>query len=945
MIALQIALDRPGMRYPMRQPLPLPKHHPLSPLIPSSLPASLSFFVSTRGVVKICDFGFARPLVVPPKSAAPYTTYVVTRWYRAPEVLVGADYGLPVDIWALGCIIAELITGEPIFPGRHNNDQLWLVLQCLGQLTPQHMHLLVLDPQFASFRVPLKHEYMTLDQKLSTLPKDALALVKACLHADPSKRPTAEQLLKMSFFDDVDELLPSELKSPDQVFDRVSSSVSSTTPSTPRAEASSGDSGASAATAVATVAAVPQPKAQAQAQPKQQQQPAARPSRVAGPSVSEGGGAPAPPPSAAAAASSSSSSASVFKGTASIQPPHSAAALAGGASSSLPASAPPPLDITRSSSSSFSSSQQQPATAAAVAQPKPLPAKVPLQPTVGEVLKQQLEKPMPQLIHHPQNNLQSMQQQEPDYLHFRRHSLSGLQQQTQAPAQGTTPPSQRDAAARMLLQPIGPESWQQQVYSTSQDGCTPSSAFDQASSCSSSAEQRQGIIPTAPAPPSASALSELKRATLVADGDPMLLAPILENAPAALMDAPAVPPSDLQPPPLAPQPSLQAGALSGGPPSLGKERFTDSCMLAMSQSHLAANAQLRGVSSTIGPGFVRALSVPDTSDPNAPADPEKRQPRPPAIAPPSCIPSRPHRPSDHLLGTDHRTLAPGMARMTRARSESGTGLGLGPPARWTAGNPSQHRLPGTVEGSLLPPSVSAGGAAPPASSGLDPLGDRGSAPACIPAHPATHERARLALGGALFDRMAPSQSGIGKYGGIKAHSMSGAPPPAQPQAAAAAAAAVPKSQSSSGVSPTPTQQHPAAPPPAPLASQAAAPPRRAFNLARLKQSSFLATCSRVMIPSMVGGGDKNKVHSADGSGVKQLQQLGSDQQPLAHARESCGAGVAAPPARSPRRSLGATRGSATLTSPPGQLQGAGGALHPTGLGKPILPTLNQVRPL
>lgn len=59
-------------------------------------------------VVKLCDFGFARALV----AGQQLTDYVATRWYRAPELLVGdTGYGQPVDIWAIGCVLAELIRG------------------------------------------------------------------------------------------------------------------------------------------------------------------------------------------------------------------------------------------------------------------------------------------------------------------------------------------------------------------------------------------------------------------------------------------------------------------------------------------------------------------------------------------------------------------------------------------------------------------------------------------------------------------------------------------------------------------------------------------------------------------------------------------------------------------------------------------------------------------
>ena len=62
-----------------------------------------------------------------------YTDYVATRWYRAPELLVGdTKYGPPVDVWAIGCVLAELISGQALWPGRSDVDQLYLIRKTLG---------------------------------------------------------------------------------------------------------------------------------------------------------------------------------------------------------------------------------------------------------------------------------------------------------------------------------------------------------------------------------------------------------------------------------------------------------------------------------------------------------------------------------------------------------------------------------------------------------------------------------------------------------------------------------------------------------------------------------------------------------------------------------------------------------------------------------------------
>ena len=80
--------------------------------------------LSKNGVLKICDFGFAR-LIAGSADPQKFTDYVSTRWYRAPELLVGDPYySKPVDVWAIGCIFVELLTGRPLFTGDSDYETL-----------------------------------------------------------------------------------------------------------------------------------------------------------------------------------------------------------------------------------------------------------------------------------------------------------------------------------------------------------------------------------------------------------------------------------------------------------------------------------------------------------------------------------------------------------------------------------------------------------------------------------------------------------------------------------------------------------------------------------------------------------------------------------------------------------------------------------------------------
>lgn len=90
-----------------------------------------NLLLSSSGLLKVCDFGFARELQSDKNFL--YTDYVSTRWYRAPELLVGdAAYDETVDIWAIGCILAELYNGQPLFPGDSDLHTLQLILEAQG---------------------------------------------------------------------------------------------------------------------------------------------------------------------------------------------------------------------------------------------------------------------------------------------------------------------------------------------------------------------------------------------------------------------------------------------------------------------------------------------------------------------------------------------------------------------------------------------------------------------------------------------------------------------------------------------------------------------------------------------------------------------------------------------------------------------------------------------
>lgn len=154
-----------------------------------------NLLLTSEGILKLGDFGLARYYGSPNRA---YTHQVVTRWYRSPELLFGAQmYGTGVDMWAVGCILAELLLRTPFLPGESDLDQLTKIFMALG--TPN-------DSRWSSARllssfVQFKHFPGTaLSDIFTAASDDLLQLLSRLLCLDPAERCSSSEALRMSYF-------------------------------------------------------------------------------------------------------------------------------------------------------------------------------------------------------------------------------------------------------------------------------------------------------------------------------------------------------------------------------------------------------------------------------------------------------------------------------------------------------------------------------------------------------------------------------------------------------------------------------------------------------------------------------------------------------------------------------------------------------------------------
>ncbi|EDW83251.2 uncharacterized protein Dwil_GK22761, partial [Drosophila willistoni] len=150
------------------------------------------------GILKLCDFGSAKQLI----NGEPNVSYICSRYYRAPELIFGAtDYSTKIDMWSAGCVLAELLLGQLIFPGESGVDQIVEIVKVMGTPTADQMH--DMNPSYKQFKLPqLKPHPWPKVFRIRT-PAEAIDLVSKLLVYSPSLRVSPMMGCAHPFFDEL----------------------------------------------------------------------------------------------------------------------------------------------------------------------------------------------------------------------------------------------------------------------------------------------------------------------------------------------------------------------------------------------------------------------------------------------------------------------------------------------------------------------------------------------------------------------------------------------------------------------------------------------------------------------------------------------------------------------------------------------------------------------
>ncbi len=180
-----------------------------------------NLLVSKDNVIKLADFGLAR--FIHPNSGRNYTNKVITLWYRPPELLLGSkNYTSSVDMWSVGCILAELLIGKPLFPAKEEMDQIGRIFNFCGTPTeeswPEHSSYQFWDHVAPREAIPntMVHKITRLinDHMVNLDPAhlaDVVDLLTHLLDLNPSRRYTAKDAMRSKFFENIGYVDPRSL--------------------------------------------------------------------------------------------------------------------------------------------------------------------------------------------------------------------------------------------------------------------------------------------------------------------------------------------------------------------------------------------------------------------------------------------------------------------------------------------------------------------------------------------------------------------------------------------------------------------------------------------------------------------------------------------------------------------------------------------------------------
>lgn len=158
-----------------------------------------NLLINTKGRLKLADFGLARAFGIPVNT---FSNEVVTLWYRAPDVLLGSrTYNTSIDIWSAGCIMAEMYTGRPLFPGTANEDQLVRIFRIMG--TPSERTWPGIS-QYSEYKRDFQM-YATQDLRiiLPQIDPSGIDLLQRMLQLRPELRISAHDALNHPWFNDL----------------------------------------------------------------------------------------------------------------------------------------------------------------------------------------------------------------------------------------------------------------------------------------------------------------------------------------------------------------------------------------------------------------------------------------------------------------------------------------------------------------------------------------------------------------------------------------------------------------------------------------------------------------------------------------------------------------------------------------------------------------------